>query len=321
MLIPERQKREARPTGALLFLWLLFLLPIGSCGGMGTFKLLQTRRPVMHVSDPVLLQAGHDTSVGDYVTASLHVTLLAKDEFPIGKDRVALAKGYYAYAVKGAPEVLVISSGALTGDLRALELEGQLCDDDAKLVCELPERELSIYVRSEQELRKKRLRVLLAHARPGDQLWEAATGYGVVGFLIVFGVVGSVMIVRAARRPGRLGLSHAVTLRHGAEHVRSKIRAEAGPLWRIAHDAEDRMTVLVGKPAGKTRLTGAHEPEDVPLRIDLELGAADAYRGTTGTVEVRMLLGRPPAIAAALVPSQVAMERAAARMTALCESA
>jgi len=34
-----------------------------------------------------------------------------------------------------------------------------------------------------------------------------------------------------------------------------------------------------------------------------------------------MLLGRPPAIAAALVPSQVAVERAAAWMTAPCESA
>jgi hypothetical protein len=255
------------------------------------------------------------------VKANLQVALLAKDEFPIDRDLVALAPGYYAYSVKGAPEVLVISSGALTGDLRALQLDGQLCDDDAKLACELPQRELRLYVRSEQELRKRPLRVLLAHARPGDQLWEAATGFGVVGLLLLVGLVASVMVLRAAKQPGRLGLSHAVTLRHGPEHVRAKIRAQAGPLWRIAHDAEDRMTVLVGKPAGKTRLTGAHEPEDVPLRIDLELGAADAYRGTTGTIEVRMLLGRPPAIAGALVPSQVAVERAAARMTALCESA
>ncbi|CAN5922913.1 hypothetical protein BH11MYX4_BH11MYX4_44770 [soil metagenome] len=315
---PDLQRKEARPSGALIFLWALFLLPIGTCGGIGTSKLLQAREPVVRVTSPAMLTSERDVKMGAYVEADLDLTLVARDELPLGDGYAAVARGFRAYAVEGAPNVVVLSSEALASG----PVEGQICEADAHLACSLPRKELDAYVRSLQRARRTPVRVLLAHARPGDTSGEAAIGLGVAGFVLLAALLTSLQLVRLARRAGLVVLSRTLTLRHPPEQVRARIRAQAGPLHRIAHDAPDRMVVLLGKPAGSARLSGAREPDEIPLRVDLELGAADAYRGTSASIHVLELLNRPPAALAKVLPSdpsRLAAERAAAWISAACE--
>jgi hypothetical protein len=320
MWTPDLQRKEARPTGTLIFLWVLFLLPIGSCGGIGASKLLAARQPVLHVAAPAKLMSKSDVKLGAYVDTNLDLELVARDEFPTAEGYALVAEGYSAYAVKGVPDLIVLSSEALASG----RIEGQICEADAKLACELPKKELDTYVRARQRTQKTPLRVLVAHAKPGDTAGEAWIGLGVAGVVLLLALLSTFQLLRVARRSGPVGLSRTLSLRHTPEQIRAKIRAQSGPLCRIAHDAADRLVLLVGKPAGSARLTGAREPQDIPLRVDLELGAADAYRGTPATLRIQELLNRPPqALANVLAegPTRIAGERAAAWIIAVCDSA
>jgi hypothetical protein len=318
------QRREARPTGALLFLWCLFLLPIGTCGGIGGAKLRQTQEPIVPIAEPATLASSRDVLLGSFVQATLELSLLAHDEFPVSDSYAVVANGYYAYAIRGVPDVVVLSSKAIGAEAAArggVVVEGQICAAFANVSCSLPRDELSSYVRSLERERKTKMRVLLADRLPGDTAWEAWLGLGVSGLVMIAALFATLLLIRVAQRSGRLALEQTFTLAMSPEVIRAKLRGQASALCRIAYDAADGIVLLVGKPAGRVRLSGARKPEDIPLRIDLEFGAGDAYRGTSATLRVRELMNRPPSAVANVLPADptpLAVRRAAGWLLDLC---
>ncbi len=70
---------------------------------------------------------------------------------------------------------------------------------------------------------------------------------------------------------------------------------------------------------GQARLTGAREPTDIPLRVDVVLGATDAYRGSAAHVRIFALWGSPKS--QILAPAaQLAVQRASAWIIGVCET-
>ncbi len=320
--VPALQRKEARPIGALAFLWLLFLLPIGSCGSIGGFRLHQALDTVVNVDAPSKLAA---MKAGKYVAADLTLMPLARDEFSVGDGFALVAKGYESYAVVGAPEVLVLAEvdSAIVGPAeiahrRAVHVSGQMCDGDSVIVCQVP-AELGTYVRHMEGARKSPMRVLVANQKPRGMLWEACMGLGTAWMVFLFGLLATWLILRAARTTGVLAFERQVTLPAGPEAVRAKLRAQANPMCRVAHDGADVFVLLVGKTMGQARLSGAREPVDVPLRVDVVLGATDAYRGGAAQIRIYALWGSSKT--RALAPAaQLAVQRASAWIVGVCES-
>jgi hypothetical protein len=281
--VPPLQRREARPTGALAFLWVLFLLPIGTCGTIGSCKLHQATTPPSAVSARQLASQ----SVGTYVVSDVSLTRTAHDEFPIGDDMVEVAHGYSAYAVQGAPDVLAIGHGDAKPS-GVTHVDGQICDADTVAACEVP-RDVSVYVRHVQDAHKSHLAILLLDERPHDRLWEALIGLGVAGVVFALPMVASALLLRVSRKPGVIAFEQRVALSRSPDDVRATLRAQANASCRVAHDAPNLVTLLLGKPLGQARLTGATDAASVPLRADIELEPGDAYRGSTGTVRIYSL--------------------------------
>lgn len=321
--VPPLQTREARPIGAMAFVFLLFLLPIGSCGSMGGFRLHQALDTVTDVAVPSKV---HDVAPGKYVSAELGLTRLARDEFPVDSRYALVAKGYESYSVEGTRDVIVIAPtdppllGAGTGAPASpsrVRVTGQMCDADAALVCQVPEH-LGRYVRHLQDTRKTDVRVLVANETPRGMLWEACVGLGTAFAVFLMSLLGMWLILRASRSQGVLAFERQVTLPHGADAVRAKLRAQANPMCRIAHDGADLFVLLVGKTMGQARLSGAREPTEVPLRVDVVLGPSDAYRGGAAQVRIFALWGAPKT--KVLAPAaQLAVQRAAAWIVGVCE--
>jgi len=318
--VPPLQKKEARPIGALAFLWFLFLLPIGSCGSMATYKLSQGLSDPVVVTDPSKLR---DVKPGQYLSADLTLTHLATDEFPLDGKYVFVAKGVQSFSVAGAPDTVVIATSdppLIDNQPRArVHVDGQMCDESSAFACKVPEN-LDTYLRAMEKARKgTKVLAVIAHARPHDALVESTGGFIPAGIVLVLGLVATWLLLRAASKPGVLAFSREVTLASGAEAVRAKLRAQANPMCRIAHDGADRIVLLVGKTMAQARLMGAREPTHSPLRVDVSFGAADAYRGGAGQVSIFALFGTP---GSSVVPSgaQPAVQAAAAWIVSVCET-
>ena len=277
--------------GALLFLFALLALPMGTCGTVGTRKLHSTRASFVEVTAPML----EALPTGTYVDAD--VVLDAEDPRTRAGRTIG---GWTVYQVSGAPHVIVFSEAPLE---RKAHVVGQVCDEYSPFTCQMPDPQFAWYLRN-GSTDPKPMRALVTDTAPTDGRWIAWTELAVAIVSAAGFVFAAASMLRASRQPGRVVASRTLTLARGAEDVRAAIREEASPQIRIAEDAPSRMCMLLGKPAGAARATGVDSPEMVPLRVDVELTAMDVYRGTTATITVRELIATPVAF------HSIAVERA-----------
>lgn len=293
------EKREARISlPYILFVALLFLPSVGTCGGIGAYKASLAGSSVV----PTTIDDAASTSrtaAGTYVETAAELRLVSREHLPYDEDDVIVARGATLFGVVGHPNLVVYCEGADCSGLDVpaaqARLRGQVCKGDEKLLCGVP-KGLELYLRRQGQAGKPQ-RVLLAGATPRGNVWEAAIGIG-VALLMLFGAVAVLAMSSRPRKGARLSVERSVPLRGAKEAARAALRRREGPSFRLAEEGADHVTFLVGAEASKARLMGVKSPADVSRRVAVRFEEQAAYRSVLATVTVTEILpfarGVPP---------------------------
>lgn len=296
------ERRERRPTATILFLVALFALPMGTCGGIGTWKAADAGRKV--VETPVSrLATSRD---GEYLSFDAELRHVATDELPLGDGSAALARGTSLFAVDGAPGVFVAATkGSLDGGARH-RVEGRICSESAELACSVDDG-VRLFLRAEERRTKRAVKVVTFGASPRENVWEAAVGLTVAALLGLVLLVVTALIVRGRRKP-LLFVERVVPIRHDLDPTR--LRVTLGPSFREAQTTSEPLVYLTGATASRAQAGGAVGPDAYPQRVEIwrEPGGV-GYRQGHARVRVSEIFAQPAGPLPQILPTlQVALE-------------
>lgn len=304
------ERRERRPTGTILVLAALFALPMGTCGGIGTYKATRAAQ------EPVATTPAEVAALGDgtYVTLDAPLVHVATDELPLDERLVAKAPGTTVYAVTGEGALFVSSERRDLAATPRASLRGQVCSGDTTLAC-TTSTGLGLFLREEEKRLGRPVKVVLEGASSRGEIVEAAIGLGIAGALglLLIGVVA--IILRGRRRPF-VFVEHTAPARGPLDAAR--LATALGPAYRLARASPDRVVFLTGVTAARAQSVGAPGADDLPQRVELAAAGGDAYR-VEPLVHVRVseilaqLAGPMPQ---ALPAVRAALERTLARALA-----
>jgi hypothetical protein len=297
------EKREAR-VGALYVVALasFFLPSIGTCGGIGAYKATIASSRVVEASIEEV--ANHSrTPAGTFVATHAQVRVVARGKLPFDDESVIDAPGAALFSVAGEKTLLVYSEDSACPAIEPrdapVRLQGQVCDGDEKLLCDIPSP-LHLYLQREAHLGRPH-RLLVAGATAHGQVWEAACGLGIALFLI-FAIAGMLLANTRARRGAHLHVERSVVMRGSKDAARAAFGSHANRAWRLAEDRGNQLTFLVGAKASSTRLMGVRSPDDVARRVAIRFEEQNAYRAGLATVTVTEILPFPRGVPARLHP-------------------
>lgn len=282
----------------VLFVALLFLPSVGTCGGIGAYKARLAGSSVVPAPIEDVANASR-IPAGTYVETSANLRLVAREHLPYDEEDVIVARGATLFGVVGHPNLVVYCEGADCAGLDApaaqLRLRGQVCKGNEKLLCGVP-KGLQLYLRRQSEAGRPQ-RVLLAGASPRGNVWEAAIGI-VVALVMLLGALAVFAVGSRPRKGAHLSVERSVTLRGAKEAARAALKGREGPTFRLAEEGADHVTFLVGAEASKARLMGVKSPADVSRRVAVRFAEQAAYRSVLATVTVTEVLpfarGVPP---------------------------
>jgi hypothetical protein len=298
----------------VLFLVALFALPMGTCGGIGTWKATDAGRKF--VETPVSRLA--TTRDGEYLSFDAELRHVATDELPLGDGSAALARGTALFAVDGAPGVFV---AATKGSIRSgapHRIEGRICSESAQLACSVDDG-VRIFLRAEERKTKRAVKVVTFGASPRENVWEAAIGLTVSALLGVVLLAVTALIVRGRRKPF-IFVERVVPIRQDLDPAR--LRVALGPSFREAQTTAEPLVFLLGVTASRAQALGAVGPDAYPQRVEIwrEPGAV-GYRQGHARVRVSEIFAQPAGPLPQILPTlQVALETTLQRVASvLCE--
>ncbi|MBS2020370.1 MAG: hypothetical protein JST00_46365 [Deltaproteobacteria bacterium] len=305
------ERNERRPAATVLFLAALFALPMGTCGGIGTWKATDVGREIA----PTSIAALETTRDGSYVSFDAPLRHFATDELPLRDKSLALARGISLYTIDGAPAVYVAAKkGALSPGER-VHVAGRVCSADSSLVCDVDDEGVRMFLRSEERRTKGTIKVVTLGARPSENIAEAAVGLGIAAVLGALLLAVVFVILRGRRKPF-VYVERVVPLRH--ELDLGRLPAALGPAFRQAQLTPEPCTFLTGVKASRAQAVGAFQPSEFPQRVEIwrELGNG-AYRELHARVRVSEIFAQPAGPLPQIMPSvQVALETTLARVVA-----
>ena len=291
------EKRERRPTATILFLAALFALPMGTCGGIGTWKATDVGRAVV----PTEIGGLAATSDGAYVSFDAPLRHFATDELPLRDRTVALAPGVSLYTIEGAPEVYVAARKGSLAPGERVHVEGRVCSGDSHLVCNVDDEGVRIFLRSEERRTKGTVKVVSFGAKPSENIVEAIVGLGIAGVLGALLLVVGFVIVRGRRKP-LVFVERVVPLRQELDLLR--LHEALGAAFRPAQVTPDACTFLTGVSASRAQAVGAFSPHDFPQRVEIWREAGPGgYRQAHARVRISEIFAQPAGPLPQIMPS------------------
>ncbi len=306
------ERRERRPTGTIVFMAVLFALPIGTCGGIGATKAAASRKTPVATTVSALGAGSAAIEDGAYVSLDAQLREIASEELPVGDRLVVEAKDTTVYAVEGAPGVYVASGLHALPSGRISRVEGRICSPDAHLACETGDLPVKAFLRAEERRTGRATRAIALGAKPSENVLEACIGLGIAGVLLA-ALLAFIAFVLRGRRGPRMSVERMVAVRHGGDVTR--VHELLGPRFRLAHASSRMLVLLTGVPASRAQLVGAFSPDDYPQRVEIELDGA-GYREASARVRVTEIFAQPAGPPAQMAASiRAALEATLKRVT------